>query len=251
MVSSIGVGPRCGGVPEPASAGRRQDRGQGSGARSSARSSAGSTSAPAKAWPMPRSSTKREAAVLDLLVARHGGDQRARARGRRPLIAARRVGSPTAARWRRMRSASAAGQRPSRTESAAASTMPSATASPCSSARHSRRAPRSAWPKVWPRLSSARAPLLALVGSRPAPPWRGSSRGSRAAAARASPASSAAPVPLEPGEEVRPVDHAVLDHLGVARPQLPRPAGSPARRYPRAPGAAGGSCRSGSCPGAR
>ena len=57
------------------------------------------------------------------------------------------------------RSASACGSRPRRAENSNASAMPIATASPCSSRSEKPAAASSAWPKVWPRLSSARSPV--------------------------------------------------------------------------------------------
>ena len=250
MVSSIVVGLAGGGggrLGRPAAASRRQGSGGTEQRQELGRLDLGAGERLADA----AQQDEARAAALDLLVVRHRGDQRARARGRRPRSRRGEIGSPTAARWRRMRSASAAGQSPSRTESVGRQ----------HDAERHRLAVQQAVAIAGERLqrmAEGVAEVEQRAGAasrarrpRPAPPWRGSSRGSRAAAAAASPASSAAPCSLEPGEELRPVDHAVLDHLGVARAQLPRPAGSPARRCPRARGAAGGSCRSGSCPGAR
>ena len=56
----------------------------------------------------------------------------------------------------------AGSSQPSSLRHRAAITMPSATASPCSQRRSPPRA-SIAWPNVWPRFSSARSPVLALV----------------------------------------------------------------------------------------
>ena len=139
------------------------------------------------------------------------------------------------------------GTRPSRAERSKASRMPSATASPCSSASPNPVSASSAWPKVWPKLSSARSP---------------SSRSSAATTAalaaqllstaprRASPhrpSTSAGAVRLEPFEEGAVADEAVFHHLGIARQQLaPRQASRACRCRP-APAPAGGRRRPGSC----
>ena len=71
------------------------------------------------------------------------------------------TGSPSRSSSRCKRSASASGAIPSRAESRAASTMPTATASPWFRPPPAPAYPCSvsmAWPKVWPKLSRARSP---------------------------------------------------------------------------------------------
>ncbi len=97
--------------------------------------------------------------------------------------------------------------------------MPAAMASPCSSRSEKPQAASSAWPKVWPRLSSARSPV-----SR-------SSRATIAALARQAtamacsraklpeelpPANTVAPIGFEPGEEIGIAEQAVFDEFGIA-----------------------------------
>ena len=111
--------------------------------------------------------------------------------------------------------------------------------------RRSRRPPSSAWPKVWPRLSSARSPV-----SR-------SSRATIAALARqlaamaCSRAGAAgedvAPVRFQPGEERGIAEQPVFGDLGIAGAEFARAAACRAARCRRAPGSAGGRRRSGSC----
>src|SRR5579883_2571810 len=102
-----------------------------------------------------------------------------------PAISCRWVGSPASARCRSIRTASAGGIMPSDAENSAASTMPIATPSPWNSRSEKPVTASSAWPNVWPRLSSARSPVsrssratmaalarqeVAIACSRAAPP---------------------------------------------------------------------------------
>src|SRR5439155_8425466 len=75
-------------------------------------------------------------------------------------ISARLVRKPASARCLRTRSASAGVHSPRAAEKSNASAMPAATASPCSSRSEKPVSASSAWPKVWPRLSRARLPLV-------------------------------------------------------------------------------------------
>ena len=75
--------------------------------------------------------------------------------------ARRQAGGGDGARRRARRPAPE--QRPSAAEKRNARAQPSATASPCFSASPKPVSASSAWPKVWPRLSRARRPRLALV----------------------------------------------------------------------------------------
>ncbi len=113
-----------------------------------------------KAWPMPRVRMKVSLprdTFLSWAIDRH---QPRRRQADRAGISAIRQGSPTARRCVSTRAASSGLARLSREEKRCASAMPMATPSPWT-----RRVPSycvaasSAWPNVWPRLSSARSPV--------------------------------------------------------------------------------------------
>ena len=173
------------------------------------------------------------------------------ASGRPPATCDRRVGRPTAARWRvdalglRRRQAARAARR-TRTRSA----MPSAIASPCSSRSEKPAAASKAWPKVWPRLSSARSPVSRSSRADDLGLHRGSSPGDRVLARRPRRAGKhLAPVGFEPGEERGVAEQAVFGDLGIAGAELARAAACRAARCRRPPGSAGGRRRPGSCRG--
>ncbi len=165
---------------------------------------------------------KRERPATRLLVLRHVPDKAPALRAGLPAMSASCVGRPAAAiaplgarcvvGWGR-------GRPPRR--SGKPSAEPSATASPCRSASPKPVSASSAWPKVWPRLSRARRPCLALVLGddlglhlhRAADGVR-QRRGVAGQHARA--------VGLQPGEERRIAQQAVLDDLGVAAAHLAR-----------------------------
>ncbi len=125
--------------------------------------------------------------------------------------------------------------------------MPIATASPC-------RMPVSAsiaWPKLWPKLSRARWPLV----SRSSPATK-AGLGADAGLDRVEPRRFVAgeqggAIGLAPGEEVRIADQAVFDHLGIAGAQLARGQGGERRRVDQHQRRRHGRRRSDSCPGAR
>src|SRR5690606_855788 len=84
----------------------------------------------------------------------------ASASGKPPGTSARRQGNPTSRKCFSTRVASSGLARFMRAENRCASAMPIATASPCTSLAPSYpTAASSAWPKVWPRLSSALSPV--------------------------------------------------------------------------------------------
>ena len=87
---------------------------------------------------------------------------------------------------------------------------------------------------------------LELVARRRRRPWRGRIRA--IASVRAGPPrKDLAPVLLQPGEELRPVDQAVFGDLGIAGAEFAQRAACRARRCRPAPASADGTRRSGSC----
>src|SRR5262249_46773824 len=120
--------------------------------------SAASTSGAMKLPPMPRARMNVNAPRLTFLSCAISSIKRS-APGTPPGMAPTRVGSPTAARWRTTRSASPAGSSERLAENSKASAMPIALASRCGSRSEKPAAASSAWPNVWPRLSSARSPV--------------------------------------------------------------------------------------------
>ena len=173
-----------------------------------------STSARSAARPIAFQQDEARAALRGLLVDRHQLHQRsARAPGPRTGNPARfdSVAHPldvVSAQWTHAAH-----------DSSAAITMPAATASPCSQSPYP--APASmAWPKVWPKLSSARWPGFALVVGddarlqlAAAPHGVDQSARGRAPAVFSTFASSQS-------DERRIEREAVLDHLGEAGAQL-------------------------------
>src|SRR5262249_12657045 len=122
-----------------------------------ARISAASTSDAMKLAPIPRARMKVSLPRLTFLSWAMRSIRRS-ASGTPPGTEDTWIGRPTAARWRSTRSASAGDSSPRLAENAKASVIPSAIASPCNRRSEKPAAASSAWPKVWPRLSSARSP---------------------------------------------------------------------------------------------
>ena len=94
--------------------------------------------------------------------------------------------------------------------------MPIATASPCGR-------PVSvsmAWPKLWPKLSKARCPLVSRSSPATSLVLARTQVSMARSRASASPASRAGAIRLAPGEEIGIVDQAVFDDLGIAGAQL-------------------------------
>ncbi len=132
-----------------------------------------------------------------------------------------RVGRPSPARCAASRAVSSAGQSSTRSDRRIASTMPSATDSPCSSRSPNPVSVSSAWPKVWPKFKCARTPALALVGAddgRLGDAAVMHPDGARLAIA----VDHRPPVRLEPLEHRAIADHGMLEHLGIAGAQLAR-----------------------------
>ena len=101
--------------------------------------------------------------------------------------------------------------------------MPSATASPCSSRSEKPVSASSAWPKVWPRLSKARLPLVSRSSSATIAALAATLIGDGVVRAPpASPASSAAPFASHQAKKSGVADQAVFDDLGIAGAQLAR-----------------------------
>ena len=173
---------------------------------------------------------------------------------RGPGMSSIRVGNPTVGQMTddalRLRPSDTGPCR--RAENSNASAMPMAIASPCSSRSEKPHAASSAWPKVWPRLSSARSPV---------------SRSSRATiAALARQLTAIACSRAEPPEELPPANtslqlassqskkaaspsKSILRHFGIAGAEFAVRQRVEQRRYRRRPGSAGGRRRSDSCRG--
>ena len=96
--------------------------------------------------------------------------------------------------------------------------MPSATASPCSSRSEKPAPASSAWPKVWPRLSSARSPVSRSSRATIAALARQLDR-DRVLARRAA-GEHVLPVGFQPGEEAGIAEQAVFGDLGIAGAEL-------------------------------
>src|SRR5262249_44057481 len=183
-----------------------------------ARTSATSTSGAMKLAPIPRARMKVSLPRLTFLSWAMSSIRRS-APGRPPGTDETWMGRPTAARWRSTRSASAGDSSPRLAENAKASAIPSAIASPCNRRSEKPAAASSAWPKGWPRLSSARPP----PHSAPVP---ANDRALQAEAPRDGvPARGAAckqlpPIRLQPGEEASIPDQSVFGDFGIARAEL-------------------------------
>ena len=172
------------------------------------------TAASTEARPSASSRTKRIAPATTFLSRPISAIQRSKPSAGAP------AGSPARAMSVARRSTSAESIRPRRRDTSAATTMPAATASPCSHCPYPI-AFSIAWPNVWPKLSSARSPcsrssaptISALIRQLS---WIACASASRLARHQR------VHLRLEPRQERAVADRAVLDHFREARGELAR-----------------------------
>ncbi len=107
---------------------------------------------------------------------------------------------------------------PSFAENCAASVMPIETPSPWNRRSEKPVAASSAWPKVWPRLSSARSPVSR--SSRETTPALARQEVAIACSRAEPPLKDVGMVLLQPGEEGFVTEHAVFGDFGIAGAEL-------------------------------